>query len=142
MRDYEVTTDPDTLATTVQIPAAEKVARDVAATIANDHEGKVVAALVKLGWTPPHDGLISSHASDASDIVNLLRAHKGGWAFHAREETGREWSQGSFTPERAADEIERLRVLFRVNMLRHAPQATHAEIDAILFPSVPEQPEN
>lgn len=25
---------------------------------------------------------------------------------------------------------------------RHAPQATHAEIDAILFPSVPEQPEN
>lgn len=140
MRDYEKTIDPDTFATVVTMPTAEKVARDVQATIKADHEGKVADALIRLGWTPPHGGLVSSGASDENDIVNRIRKHKGGWVLHSRDGSGKDWSQGSGTPEQAADEIERLRVLFRVNMMRHAG-ASHADIDAILFPAVPEQPE-
>lgn len=140
MRDYETAIDPDTLATVITMPTAEKVARDVQAAIKADHEGKVTDALIKLGWTPPHDGLISSGVIDENDIVNRIRKHKGGWVLYSRDSYGKEWSQGSFTPEQAADEIERLRVLFRINMMRHAG-ASHADIDAILFPAVPEHPE-
>lgn len=53
MKDYAVTIDPDTLATTVAMPTAEKVARDVQQTISRDHEGKVRATLIALGWMPP-----------------------------------------------------------------------------------------
>ena len=34
-----------------------------------------------------------------------------------------------YTAEEAADEIERLRSIFRVNILRLAPETPHAEID-------------
>lgn len=51
--DYKFKIDPDTLAASVVMPTAEKILRDVSVTIANDHNGKVRAALIKLGWTPP-----------------------------------------------------------------------------------------
>ena len=35
-------------------------------------------------------------------------------------------------PSKAADEIERLRNVFRVNMLRLAPETPHDEIDRVL----------
>ena len=140
MRDYETTIDPDTLAIVTAMPTAEKVARDVLAAIARDHEGKVSAALIKMGWTPPHGGLVSRHARDETDIVNLLRKHKGGWQVYSVDNRGHARTQGSFTPEYAADEIQRLRVLFRANIMQLAPQVSHEEIDAILFPAVPEQP--
>lgn len=55
MRDYKTTIDPDTLATVISMPTAEKIARDVQAAIANDHEGKVRDALIALGWCPPKE---------------------------------------------------------------------------------------
>lgn len=136
MRDYETKIDPDTLATVIAMPTAEKVARDVMATIKADHEGKVADALIRLGWTPPHGGLVSSRHDDDNDILNQLGRWHGCWQVRLPDD----WVEGSDLPDRAAKEIERLRVLFRVNMMRHAG-ASHADIDAILFPAVPEQPE-
>lgn len=52
-RDYNFKIDPDTLAASITMPTFEKVARDVSATIADDFDGKVRSALIKLGWTPP-----------------------------------------------------------------------------------------
>lgn len=129
MRDYETTIDPDTLATVITMPTAEKVARDVQATIANDHDGKVVAALMALGWTPPHDH------RDVNDAVRKAEDHAGMWCL--RDLDG--GLEGSSVPEMLAAEVRRLRVLFHVNLLRHAPSASHADIDAILYPTLPEQ---
>lgn len=50
---YEFKIDPKTLEATLAGPTAEKVAADVAALIASDHDGKVRAALLGLGWAPP-----------------------------------------------------------------------------------------
>lgn len=136
MKDYETRIDPDTLATVIAMPTAEKVARDVQATIARDHEGKVADALIRLGWTPPHAGLVSTHHSDENDIVNRLSRWHGCWQVRLPDD----WVEGSVLPDLATAEIERLRVLFRVHMLRFAPNVTHAEIDAVLYPAVPEMP--
>lgn len=54
------------------------------------------------------------------DIVQRLRSDRGAGDEHWRDVL------------EAADEIERLRTIFRVNMLRHVPNVTHAEIDAQL----------
>lgn len=128
-QDYKFQVDPETLRGTVLMPSLDKVASDVAATIASDHNGKVRSALVRLGWTPPHD------ARDVDEAVRVARERKGCWQF-----SDGDWTQGSGVPEMLADEVLRLRLLFRVNMLRHAPGATHADIDEILFPKLPDQP--
>lgn len=76
MRDYEVTIDHDTLATVVAMPTAEKVARDVAATIANDHEGKVRAALIGMGWVPPdavHSMMQGERGSEREICARIAR---------------------------------------------------------------------
>lgn len=59
-----------------------------------------------------------------TDIVGLLRyrAEHGGPAFHMEDEQ---------TLFRAADEIERLRAIIRVNGLRAG--STHAEIDQVIY---------
>lgn len=82
------------------------------------------------------NGLGPRGASDEADIVNVLRAHKGAWQFRDGD-----WTRGSMAPDIAADEIMRLRTVFRANMLLHVTGATHAEIDAVLFPQPPEQPD-
>lgn len=40
---------------------------------------------------------------------------------------------GGYLLNDAADEIQRLRVAFRVNILRLAPDTPHSEIDRVLF---------
>lgn len=47
------------------------------------------------------------------DIVQELRKHASGWCFQEHGEDGNLWTQGSFLPTDAADEIERLRNLLR-----------------------------
>lgn len=43
------------------------------------------------------------------DLVAELRAYKGQWCTQTYGADGNLWTQGSFTPDEAADEIERLR---------------------------------
>lgn len=54
-RDYDFRIDPNTLIGTLTVPTAQRVAQKVAEQIAHDHDGKVRAALIGLGWTPPDD---------------------------------------------------------------------------------------
>lgn len=131
MHDYETTFDIDRMAMVTHKPSIEKVAADIASHIARDYDGKVHAALVGLGWTPPHDN------RDVTDAVHRAEAAVGMWCI--RDLDG--GLEGSGVPEMLAAEIRRLRVLFRVNMLRLAPQTSHAEIDKILYPVLPEMTE-
>lgn len=117
-----------------QLPleSMQNIAQEMARAFACDREAKITKVLVEMGWTPPADGI------GKDDIVNRLRL----WADADVDETARD---GSLEPNdirlwgammrEAADEIIRLRVLFRVNMLRHAGETSHAEIDRVLFPT-------
>lgn len=126
MRDYETTFDHSAMAMVTHKPSIEKVAADIAAHIAADYEGKVHAALVNLGWTPPHDN------RDVTDAVHRAEGAAGMWC--VRDLDG--GLEGSGVPEMLAAEVRRLRVIFRVNMMRLAPQASREEIDAILYPAL------
>lgn len=104
-------------------------AGDVGSYYCTSCKRKVEAVLIGHGWTPPVD------AHELSDAVNTARKHRGAWCFRDGE-----WTQGSTIPETLADEVMRLRVLFRVNMLHHVPSASHASIDALLYPELPDDP--
>ena len=80
-------------------------------------------------------------ADKGSCGMDIAERHMGSqeWTITEASETGHlvpqriidEWA---IARRDAADEIQRLRVLFRANMLHHAPQTSHSEIDAVLFP--------
>lgn len=114
----------------VHYPSREAIQERMAKAIALDADGKIWASLVNLGWTPPQDN------RDVTDAVQRAEDAAGMWC--VRDVDG--GLAGSFVPEILAAEVRRLRLLFRVNMLRHAPSATHAEIDKLLYPELPEQP--
>lgn len=88
----------------------------------------VVAAQFKEAMNTPQgkDDAVAQSELNAGlgvnrDIVDRLRDS---------QPTG---TSGGLLLNDAADEIQRLRVVFRVNILRIAPETLHAEIDRVLF---------
>lgn len=110
----------------VRYPSREAIQDRLAKSIAIDADGKIWSSLIALGWTPPHDG------RDMTDAVHRAETATGMWCI--RDMDG--GLEGSNVPEMLAAEVRRLRVVFRVNMMRLAPQASHEEIDAILYPTL------
>ena len=68
------------------------------------------------------------------DIVGRLRQDADGWAAaYLRWKKQLTAAKHTVNLEReAADEIERLRAAFRINMLRMDPTLPHAEIDRVI----------
>jgi len=110
MRQPEPFFDDETKSWRMPLESMQNIAQEMARAFACDREEKITKVLVEMGWTPPADGV------GGDDIVNRLRGSDDALV------------------RQAADEIIRLRVLFRVNMLRHAGETSHAEIDRVLFP--------
>lgn len=49
-----------------------------------------------------------------TDVLADLRKHRGSWCYLREDEEGSRWTCGSFVPDDAGDEIERLRQSLRM----------------------------